>query len=86
LSVQVDCAGVATGASSYARLEPGDRWSSACGTWMLTLWRRSLSLLTVYNHIKVQVDLQAVKSPVVVKGHFFPQVVNPRYRIRGTNV
>jgi hypothetical protein len=31
-------------------------------------------------------DLQADKSLVVVKGPFFPRVVNPRYRIRGTNV
>jgi hypothetical protein len=31
-------------------------------------------------------DLQAYKSPVVVKGPFFPRVVNPRYRIHGTNV
>jgi hypothetical protein len=38
----------------------------------------------VYNRIKLQVDLQADKSPVVVKGPFFPRVVNPRYRIRGT--
>jgi hypothetical protein len=30
------------------------------------------------------VDLQADKSPVVVKGPFIPRVVNPRYRIRGT--
>jgi hypothetical protein len=29
-------------------------------------------------------DLQADKSPVVVKGPFFPRVLNPRYRIRGT--
>jgi hypothetical protein len=43
-------------------------------------------LLTVYNRVKVQVDLQADKSPVVVKGPFFPRVVNPRYRICGTNV
>jgi hypothetical protein len=43
-------------------------------------------LLTVYIHIKVHMDLQADKSPVVVKGPFFPRVVNPRYRIRGTNV
>jgi hypothetical protein len=41
-------------------------------------------LLTVYNHIKLQVDLQADKSPVVVKEPFFPRVVNPRYRIHGT--
>jgi hypothetical protein len=41
-------------------------------------------LLTVYNRIKLQVDLQADKSPVVVKGPFLPRVVNPRYRIRGT--
>jgi hypothetical protein len=46
----------------------------------------SCSVLTVYNRIKLQVDLQVDKSPVVVKGPFFPQVVNPRYRIRGTNV
>jgi hypothetical protein len=31
-------------------------------------------------------DLQADKSPVVVKGPFFPRVVNPRYWISGTNV
>jgi hypothetical protein len=29
---------------------------------------------------------QADKSPIVVKGPFFPRVVNPRYRIRGTNM
>jgi hypothetical protein len=46
----------------------------------------SVLVFMVYNRIKVQVDLQADKSPVVVKGPFFPQVVNPRYRIRGTNV
>jgi hypothetical protein len=43
-------------------------------------------LLTVNSCIKVCLDLQADKSPVVVKGPFFPRVVNPRYRIRGTNV
>jgi hypothetical protein len=31
-------------------------------------------LLTVYIRIKVQVDLQADKSTIVVKGSFFPQV------------
>jgi hypothetical protein len=46
----------------------------------------SETMLTAYIRIKVQVDLQADKSPVVVKGPFFPRVVNPRYRIRGTNV
>jgi hypothetical protein len=40
---------------------------------------RKRGLLTVYNRIKLQVDLQADKSPVVVKGPFFPRVVNPRY-------
>jgi hypothetical protein len=40
--------------------------------------------LTVYIRIKVHMDLQAGKSPVVVKGPFFPRVVNPRYQIRGT--
>jgi hypothetical protein len=43
-------------------------------------------LLTVNSCIKVRLDLQADKSHVVVKGPFFPRVVNPRYRIRGTNV
>jgi hypothetical protein len=38
----------------------------------------------VYNRIKLQVDLQAGKSLIVVKGPFFPRVVNPRYRICGT--
>jgi hypothetical protein len=45
-----------------------------------------LKMLTVNSCIKVHLDLQADKSPVVVKGPFFPRVVNPRYRIRGTNV
>jgi hypothetical protein len=45
-----------------------------------------VSLLTVNSCIKVRLDLQADKSPVIVKGPFFPRVVNPRYRIRGTNV
>jgi hypothetical protein len=43
-------------------------------------------LLTVNSCIKVRLDLQADKSPVAVKGPLFPRVVNPRYRIRGTNV
>jgi hypothetical protein len=43
-------------------------------------------LYTVNSCIKVRLDLQADKSPVVVKGPFFPLVVNPRYRICGTNV
>jgi hypothetical protein len=46
------------------------------------LWPRPL--LTVNSCIKVRLDLQADKSPVVVNGPFFPRVVNPRYRIRGT--
>jgi hypothetical protein len=45
---------------------------------------RKRGLLKVYNCIKVNMDLQANKSPVVVKGPFFPRVVNPRYRICGT--
>jgi hypothetical protein len=46
----------------------------------------SRAVLTVNSCNKVRLDLQADKSPVVVKGPFFPRVVNPRYRIRGTNV
>jgi hypothetical protein len=42
------------------------------------------ALLTVDYRIKVHMDLQADKSPVVVKGPFFHRVVNPMYRIRGT--
>jgi hypothetical protein len=45
---------------------------------------RKRGLLTVDYRIKVHMDLQADKSPVVVKGPFFPRVVNLRYRIRGT--
>jgi hypothetical protein len=37
-------------------------------------------VLTVDYRIKVHMDLQADKSPVVVKRPFFPRVVNPRYR------
>jgi hypothetical protein len=44
----------------------------------------SRRVLTVDYRIKVHMDLQADKSPVVVKGPFFPRVVNPRYRICGT--
>jgi hypothetical protein len=35
---------------------------------------RKRGLLTVYIRIKVQVDLQADNSSVVVKGPFFPKV------------
>jgi hypothetical protein len=45
---------------------------------------RKRGLLTVYIRMKLHMDLQADKSPVVVKGPLFPGVVNPRYRIRGT--
>jgi hypothetical protein len=47
---------------------------------------RKGGLLMVNSCIKVRLDLQVDKSPVVVKGPFFPRVVNPRYRICGTNV
>jgi hypothetical protein len=46
----------------------------------------SSTLLTVNSCIEFRLDLQADKSPIVVKGPLFPRVVNPRYRIRGTNV
>jgi hypothetical protein len=45
-----------------------------------------IELLTVYNRVKVQVNLQVDKSSVVIKGPFFPRVMNPRYRICETNV
>jgi hypothetical protein len=46
----------------------------------------TVTVLTVNSYIEFRLDLQADKSPIVVKGPFFPRVVNPRYRIRGTNV
>jgi hypothetical protein len=52
--------------------------------WNIFEPRRAPRLLTVDYRIKVHMDLQADKSPVIVKGPFFPRVVNPRYRIRGT--
>jgi hypothetical protein len=58
------------------RLIPAIR-SLGVGGWVLTA--RS-------DSIKVRLDLQADKSPIVVKGPFFPRVVNPRYQICGTNV
>jgi hypothetical protein len=48
------------------------------------LQRIYVPVLMVDYRIKLHMDLQADKSPVVVKGPFFPRVVNPRYRIRGT--
>jgi hypothetical protein len=62
------------GASQAVCMGSGDRQQ----------WVRRL--LTVNSCIKVRLDLQVDMSPVVVKGPFFPRVVNPRYRIRGTNV
>jgi hypothetical protein len=41
-------------------------------------------MFAVDYRIKVHTDLQADKSPVIVKGPFLPRVVNPRYRIHGT--
>jgi hypothetical protein len=66
--------------------------ASASGTVLSDSTPRSVSdpeqrsVLTVYIRVKVQVDLQVDKSSVVVKGPFFPRVMNPRYRIRGINV
>jgi hypothetical protein len=59
-------------------------WAPTVSVMMLQCqgWR----LLTVNSCTKVHLDMQADKSPVVVKGPFFPRVANPRYRIRGTNV
>jgi hypothetical protein len=57
----------------------------SCGMWKSSCEKVAVrKVLTVYNCIKLQVDLQADKSPIMVKGPFFPRVVNPRYRIRGT--
>jgi hypothetical protein len=57
-------------------------WLCASCTW--SKYQKLCFMLTVYIPIKFHMDLQADKSPVVVKGPFFPRVVNPRYRIRGT--
>jgi hypothetical protein len=48
--------------------------------------KAATTVLTVNSCIKVHLDLQEDKSPVVVKGPFFPRVVKPRYRFRGTSV
>jgi hypothetical protein len=40
---------------------------------------RTGRMLTVYIRIKLQVDVEADKSSIVVKGPFFPRVMNPRY-------
>jgi hypothetical protein len=48
------------------------------------MFRTVLALTCSFGRIKLQVDLQADKSPIVVNGPFFPRVVNPRYRIHGT--
>jgi hypothetical protein len=63
-----------------------DYFKGGFGTLML-----NIEFSIVYNLMlmvdyctKVHMDLQADKSPVVVKGPFFPRVVNPRYRICGT--
>jgi hypothetical protein len=64
----------------------GQTVGSGSGGNAMLKWRHALGVLTVNSCIKVRLDLQADKSPVVVMGPFFPRVVNPRYRIRGTNV
>jgi hypothetical protein len=64
-------------------------WRVAWLIWVVDLspeLTKASRLLTGNSCIKVRLDLQADKSPVVVKGPFFPRVVNPRYRIRGTKV
>jgi hypothetical protein len=40
---------------------------------------RASSMSTINSCIKVHLDFQADKSLFVVKGPFFPRVVNPRY-------
>jgi hypothetical protein len=55
------------------------RWCPGCIAPQSCCWRLIIISKFVY-------DLQANKSPIVVKGPFFPRVVNLRYRIRGTNV
>jgi hypothetical protein len=51
-----------------------------------TIQKCDRPLLTIYIRVKVRLDFQADKSSVVVKGPFFPRVMNPRYWICGTNV
>jgi hypothetical protein len=63
--------------SNLSSLEPPWENHSCLIGGVRVCWR----LIVVFR-----LDLQADKSPVVVKGPFFPRVVNPRYRIRGTNV
>jgi hypothetical protein len=73
----VDCLGATLGPGPLRRI------LGAVSSWLGTAL---VPVLTVNNCIKVHLYLQANKSPVVVNGPFFPRVVNPRYRIHGTNV
>jgi hypothetical protein len=73
-----------SGVASSPSVEESERMHS--GTSSVPKISSGSKLLTVNSYIKVRLDLQADKSPVVVKGPFFPRVVNPRYRIHGTNV
>jgi hypothetical protein len=66
--------------------EPVSAPPPAKQSWSMAVSAGTTSLLTVNSCIKVRLDLQADKSPIEVKGPFFPRVVNPRYRMRGTNV
>jgi hypothetical protein len=52
-SVQDECTGVALGASSYARLESGDRRLCVRGLRMVTSWQRSLSSHSVLQRAAV---------------------------------
>jgi hypothetical protein len=47
---------------------------------------RKRGLLTVYIRINVYMDLQADKSPVVVKGPFFPSSGEPKVSNLWNNV
>jgi hypothetical protein len=75
------CSRISSAGNIWRRRCRGDhlvRWGGCCPP---SPWA---PMLTADYRIKVHMDLQADKSPVVVKGPFFPRVVNPRYRIRGT--
>jgi hypothetical protein len=57
------------------------RWQTVA----TTSYRRGTEKVLIVNiRIKVRLDSQAYKSTIVAKVPFFPRVMNPRYRIRGT--
>jgi hypothetical protein len=54
--------------------KPGTDIVNSSASYERKLFFLNTQLLMVYIRIKLQLDLQADKFPIVVKGPFFPQV------------